>query len=152
MGCSGSAPAPDPEAAPSAGFSGGLVWERARRFDEVYELLDGLGAGAFATVSRARRRPSGNRSLQRSDSGSELKGEVAAAARHLFAAKIMEIKRGDAGLRGEIDVLRRLDHPHVASPRGRSERPDAFCRSCTCLLYTSPSPRDATLSRMPSSA
>ena len=28
-----------------------------------------------------------------------------------------------------------------------------FCTSChTCLLYTSPSPRDATLSRMPSSA
>ena len=25
-------------------------------------------------------------------------------------------------------------------------------RSVTCLLYTSPSPRDATLSRMPSSA
>ena len=25
-------------------------------------------------------------------------------------------------------------------------------KSCTCLLYTSPSPRDATLSRMPSSA
>ena len=24
--------------------------------------------------------------------------------------------------------------------------------SCVCLLYTSPSPRDATLSRMPSSA
>ena len=39
---------------------------------------------------------------------------------------------------------------------GRGE----FCSSChlaegdtrTCLLYTSPSPRDATLSRMPSSA
>ena len=33
-----------------------------------------------------------------------------------------------------------------------------FCRNCLsrwfrdCLLYTSPSPRDATLSRMPSSA
>ena len=25
-------------------------------------------------------------------------------------------------------------------------------KKCTCLLYTSPSPRDATLSRMPSSA
>ena len=25
-------------------------------------------------------------------------------------------------------------------------------KGCTCLLYTSPSPRDATLSRMPSSA
>ena len=28
----------------------------------------------------------------------------------------------------------------------------SFRRSCGCLLYTSPSPRDATLSRMPSSA
>ena len=27
-----------------------------------------------------------------------------------------------------------------------------FHDHCTCLLYTSPSPRDATLSRMPSSA
>ena len=30
-------------------------------------------------------------------------------------------------------------------------RPDAL-NSISCLLYTSPSPRDATLSRMPSSA
>ena len=29
---------------------------------------------------------------------------------------------------------------------------DKFGPACTCLLYTSPSPRDATLSRMPSSA
>ena len=28
----------------------------------------------------------------------------------------------------------------------------AMACHCTCLLYTSPSPRDATLSRMPSSA
>ena len=28
----------------------------------------------------------------------------------------------------------------------------AWAGSCVCLLYTSPSPRDATLSRMPSSA
>ena len=27
-----------------------------------------------------------------------------------------------------------------------------FCRNCFCLLYTSPSPRDGLLSRMPSSA
>ena len=27
-----------------------------------------------------------------------------------------------------------------------------YTENCTCLLYTSPSPRDATLSRMPSSA
>ena len=30
--------------------------------------------------------------------------------------------------------------------------PEAFERLKDCLLYTSPSPRDATLSRMPSSA
>ena len=29
---------------------------------------------------------------------------------------------------------------------------DAYFNSDICLLYTSPSPRDATLSRMPSSA
>ena len=29
---------------------------------------------------------------------------------------------------------------------------EKHCVHCTCLLYTSPSPRDATLSRMPSSA
>ena len=31
-------------------------------------------------------------------------------------------------------------------------RIDRICRNVFCLLYTSPSPRDATLSRMPSSA
>ena len=29
---------------------------------------------------------------------------------------------------------------------------ESFCKNYDCLLYTSPSPRDATLSRMPSSA
>ena len=33
-------------------------------------------------------------------------------------------------------------------PRGKGTHP----HPCYCLLYTSPSPRDATLSRMPSSA
>ena len=45
----------------------------------------------------------------------------------------------------------------LAARRLRRARPSPFsARACalldTCLLYTSPSPRDATLSRMPSSA
>ena len=36
--------------------------------------------------------------------------------------------------------------------RANSHTADAAAMSMTCLLYTSPSPRDATLSRMPSSA
>ena len=39
----------------------------------------------------------------------------------------------------------------VANEKKKTENsPDYFVKSC--LLYTSPSPRDATLSRMPSSA
>ena len=35
---------------------------------------------------------------------------------------------------------------------GRGMHPALAALSAVCLLYTSPSPRDATLSRMPSSA
>ena len=45
------------------------------------------------------------------------------------------------GLPKEYDLLRQQSH---------SDR--AFDLQKICLLYTSPSPRDATLSRMPSSA
>ena len=36
--------------------------------------------------------------------------------------------------------------------REKGEEPQTYKPTTTCLLYTSPSPRDATLSRMPSSA
>ena len=38
----------------------------------------------------------------------------------------------------------------VPDPDGR--RTEIVCASCNCLLYTSPSPRDLSTSRMPSSA
>ena len=40
----------------------------------------------------------------------------------------------------------------VTSYRSQEPRLEPTGPSCVCLLYTSPSPRDATLSRMPSSA
>ena len=46
-------------------------------------------------------------------------------------------------------------NPSRTSPSSRSARTSPCCfagEMPTCLLYTSPSPRDATLSRMPSSA
>ena len=46
--------------------------------------------------------------------------------------------------RGEIDHI--LEAPPV------EYYVEQQCAPCACLLYTSPSPRDATLSRMPSSA
>ena len=45
-----------------------------------------------------------------------------------------------------VDMARR------AAVRGRLGAADALFLSCTCLLYTSPSPRDLSTSRMPSSA
>ena len=50
------------------------------------------------------------------------------------------------GVVGDQHVLR------VAGAFDTVERDDALPRPCPCLLYTSPSPRDGLLSRMPSSA
>ena len=56
-------------------------------------------------------------------------GGAAPAAAEIFKSLLEREKLGSTGLGHGIAV------PH-----------------CRCLLYTSPSPRDATLSRMPSSA
>ena len=46
-----------------------------------------------------------------------------------------------------------MDDIHIKSELGRYRmRGMALMKKIPCLLYTSPSPRDATLSRMPSSA
>ena len=60
----------------------------------------------------------------------------------------------------EVKILERVvtDTPTADNPKKekkeRSQRPSSLTtkKKPTCLLYTSPSPRDATLSRMPSSA
>ena len=44
------------------------------------------------------------------------------------------------------------DNPTVKLDIVDSGSPNIALRGSSCLLYTSPSPRDATLSRMPSSA
>ena len=58
-------------------------------------------------------------------------------------------------------VMLAVDHGYFQGPTTGLERIDLsilpllpFCDAlfCTCLLYTSPSPRDRTRSRMPSSA
>ena len=49
----------------------------------------------------------------------------------------------------EICNKEKLPHPNIISESGRAMTAH---HSILCLLYTSPSPRDATLSRMPSSA
>ena len=53
------------------------------------------------------------------------------------------------------NIQRITDHYDVHGVVGVASHPGCEATPttpCTCLLYTSPSPRDATLSRMPSSA
>ena len=44
------------------------------------------------------------------------------------------------------------DEPNVPEWADKVSQPNLISVPISCLLYTSPSPRDATLSRMPSSA
>ena len=80
------------------------------------------------------------------------KGPVICAEGFLF-----EIERRGYMASGEFVPMVSLDHPEVLENLHRefqhagSDVVEAFTYN-GCLLYTSPSPRDATLSRMPSSA
>ena len=60
---------------------------------------------------------------------------------------------GDVELNGLlVEVKRRRNGTGFASLYKWLEQDDAKMLICSCLLYTSPSPRDRFLSRMPSSA
>ena len=74
----------------------------------------------------------------------------------LAPMKVKGIKKKEAEEKA-IELLERVGIPEQAYkyPSGLSggqQQRVAIARALACLLYTSPSPRDATLSRMPSSA
>ena len=65
---------------------------------------------------------------------------------------LLEYKIGEIWVEGEISNLRKQasGHQYFTLKDAKSQLSCVLFRGC--LLYTSPSPRDATLSRMPSSA
>ena len=75
-----------------------------------------------------------------------LKKEISRLARKEVRAAADSTKKANAKLRDEIASLKK--RVKELETRLASIEP----RGVACLLYTSPSPRDATLSRMPSSA
>ena len=64
------------------------------------------------------------------------------------------VQKGDPIAHGEMDALRKAGRQKTYRDTTlyTSLSPCMMCSGTICLLYTSPSPRDATLSRMPSSA
>ena len=83
---------------------------------------------------------------------------------HLMKKNKIAVHMGEGRLTGPTSLTvksekgeEKLEARHVIVATGARARELPFAKSdgkrvWTCLLYTSPSPRDATLSRMPSSA
>ena len=98
--------------------------------------------------------PSANYSMNR-------KGELSGLKYSMFGKYMNPFVRGNPVTEKDLsdkdrDALRRhiqqlLDHPNAEDPTAAGWK-GADGQAIYCLLYTSPSPRDATLSRMPSSA
>ena len=73
-------------------------------------------------------------------------------------SSVVSIRKGSLSSRNDVDHLWEIFSPSASPPPSPSFSPRpspssiSFVSSCICLLYTSPSPRDLSTSRMPSSA
>ena len=80
-------------------------------------------------------------------------GTFTAQARRLDAAERRDFVGDQTGVDADHAVFQGLGHTeHTAQVTGIEVRGQAELGVVGCLLYTSPSPRDRTRSRMPSSA
>ena len=76
-------------------------------------------------------------------------GSVAEAIQSKFIEDRKVFLWGEVSDKSARDITEKLLHLEAINP---GEEITFYINSPGCLLYTSPSPRDATLSRMPSSA
>ena len=113
-------------------------------------------AGARAELARMREQ---TMSLE-AHAGDRISGEFLAATLYRRAQSLIDDPTSSLFF-GRIDQLRSdapaperwyIGRRHVADSHGDPVVVDWRANVSTCLLYTSPSPRDGLLSRMPSSA
>ena len=85
----------------------------------------------------------------------EINAKMVGELRESTGAGLMDCKKALVESAGDIDaaveILRKKGMATAAKKAGR-EASDGLIDTYICLLYTSPSPRDGLLSRMPSSA
>ena len=131
-------------------------YERERRFEAATATAKARRAREAAERAAARR--DANRKEQHAASAARRRVESAAATviqRHFrgHAARRRHDHRRIARLSYAEDLARCADRAAEATRRDAAAVViQAAVRARACLLSTSPSPRDATLSRMPSSA
>ena len=135
------------------------VGEISSALEKVYGRYEAKPAGVTGIYSSAfdNRNPSYAEAVRRIKAFAELEGR---------APKVMIAKMGQDGHdRGQkvvatafkdigFDVVigPLFQTPEESAKMGIDKDVDVIAASSLCLLYTTPSPRDATLSRMPSSA
>ena len=125
--------------------------------EAVLELFSGLASSSLGRRALAELEPrvpdEARRALERTSEAVELarKGEAPNLAG--FADPFPPSKR-DQRILEEADFVRLLELLGAASllREWALDRDEEAPQLCACLLYTSPSPRDRTRSRMPSSA
>ena len=127
---------------PAAKLAGSI----AARLDRPVVLVGLMGSGKSAV---------GRRAAKQLGIGFKDSDQLIVKAAGISIAEIFELA-GEVKFR-EME-RKALGNLALASPQIIATGGGAFCQDATadlllhCLLYTSPSPRDATLSRMPSSA
>ena len=111
---------------------------------QVYKFVTPGSSGAKDPVVTAAR----SQTLAFNRMGSTLTsiGNIVSDIEKIQIAQIKDLKKREQFER------RRLRRERDAAAEELQEAPRATSKKKVCLLYTSPSPRDATLSRMPSSA
>ena len=122
--------------------------------EAITSLHDAVAQKSFATEELKISRGDFKDAAQKSEN--HLHGEIFVGGQeHFYLETQASFARVNS--EGDLDVWSSTQHPTetqeiVARVLGRTKA-DVTCVSLRiCLLYTSPSPRDATLSRMPSSA
>ena len=110
------------------------------------EPMQGIGEEALQAEVEARRRFREEHGAKKSSEN--VIAKLSGLGERAFAARVRKQKKrrkaAEAAQKKRVEAKRKLDEAAFKAVKDKAYS--------TCLLYTSPSPRDATLSRMPSSA
>ena len=111
----------------------------------VLEVQQQLGDGVVRTIAMG-----ASEGLKRGVSVTNTENPISVPVGEATLGRIMNVLGEPIDEKGDVDATSTM--PIHRNPPSYEDQAETTELLETCLLYTSPSPRDATLSRMPSSA